>query len=159
MRRREFIALGGAAMAWPLGASAQQRAKVPLIGYLTIDPSNYQSSRVFVQGLRDLGYVEGHNVLIEYRDAEGKFERLPALAAELVALNVDVIVAPGAKSTGTIPIVFAGVARTDHFRESPFEIRRTSRFDELKPDPQRRCRRGCGGNSAKVISGELRLVD
>src|SRR5262245_30664136 len=117
MRRREFIALGGAAMAWPLGASAQQRAKIPRIGYLSIDPSNYQSSRVFVQGLRDLGYVEGRNVVIEVRDAEGKLERLPALAAELVALNVDVIVAPGAvhamaakQATGTIPIVFDGVA-------------------------------------------------
>src|SRR5262245_36513376 len=117
MRRREFIALGGAAMAWPLGASAQQRAKIPRIGYLSIDPSNYQSSRVFVQGLRDLGYVEGRNVVIEVRDAEGKLERLPALAAELVALNVDVIVAPGAvhamaakQATGTFPLVFGWFA-------------------------------------------------
>ena len=116
MKRQEFIA-GGAAMAWSLGASAQHRAKIPQIGYLSVNPSNYQSPRVFAQGLRDLGYVEGRNVVLEIRDAEGKFERLPARAAELVARKVDVIVAPGPphalaakQASRTIAINFAGVA-------------------------------------------------
>ena len=100
----------------PLVAEAQQAAKNTQIGYLA---PNLAASRhlpeAFRQGLRDLGYVEGRNVVIEYRDAEGKFERLPALAAELVALKVDVIVAGGTpaalaakQATGTLPIVFAG---------------------------------------------------
>ncbi len=119
MKRREFIAvLSGAAVAWPLGGSAQQAAKVPRIGYLTGNlASNPHTREAFLQGLRDLGYVEGRNVLIEYRDVEGKYERLPALAAELVALEVDVILAAGTpqplaakQATSTIPIVFAGAA-------------------------------------------------
>ncbi len=117
MKRREFIALLSiAAMAWPLGASAQQAAKVPRIGYLSGNlAANPHLPEAFRQGLRDLGYVEGRNVVIEYRDAEGKNERLPALAAELVALKVDVIVAGATpqslaakQATRTIPIVFAG---------------------------------------------------
>jgi len=88
------------------------------IGFLSFDRAgNPRSPEAFVQGLRDLGYAEGRNVVIEYRDADGKTERLPALAAELVALNVDVIVAPSllaalaaGQATGTIPILFAGVA-------------------------------------------------
>ena len=115
MRRREFIALVGGAAAWPLGASAQQAAKVPRIGWLAGDLAPGQHlPEAFRQGLRDLGYVEGRNVAIEYRDAEGKSVRLPALAAELVALKVDVILAPGTphalaakQATKTIPIVFA----------------------------------------------------
>ena len=102
----------------PLAADAQQAAKVPRIGYLAQNlaagPHNVEAFR---QGLRDLGYVEGRNVVIEYRDAEGKFERLPALAAELVALKVDVIVAPATagalaatQATRTLPIVFAVAA-------------------------------------------------
>src|SRR5437899_3691621 len=91
-----LLALGAA----PLAAEAQQAAKVARIGFL---PFNLATSphvlEAFRQGLRDLGYVEGRNVVIEYRDAEGKFERLPALAAELVALKVDVIVAPGSSAT------------------------------------------------------------
>jgi putative ABC transport system substrate-binding protein len=119
MRRREFIRLiGGAAVAWPRGASAQQAAKVPRIGYLSGNhPANPHLREAFLQGLRDLGYVEGRNVVIEYRDPEGKNERLPALAAELVALKVDVIVAVATpqslavkQATRTIPIVFAGAA-------------------------------------------------
>jgi ABC-type uncharacterized transport system substrate-binding protein len=118
MKRREFIAvLSGAAFAWPVGASAQQAAKVPRIGYLAGNlAANPHLREAFLQGLRDLGYVEGRNVLIEYRDVEGKYERLPALAAELVALKVDVILAGGTpqplaakQATTTIPIVFAGV--------------------------------------------------
>ena len=92
-------------------------ANVPRIGYLNTNLASTPHTReAFRQGLRDLGYVEGRNVVIEYRDAEGKFERLPALAAELVALKVDVIVAPptiaaiaAKQATGTLPIVFIGV--------------------------------------------------
>ena len=117
--RREFIAtLAGGLVAAPLAAEAQQAAKVPRIGYLFSNlatPSHLWEA--FRQGLRDLGYVEGRNVVIEYRDAEGKLDRLPALAAELVALKVDVIVAPATpatvaakQATKTIPIVFAVVS-------------------------------------------------
>ena len=107
------LALG--LLAAPLAAEAQQAAKVARIGYLTPNiAANPHLSEAFGQGLRDLGYVEGRNVVIEYRSAEGKFERLPALAAELVALKVDVIVAPNTvaalaakQATRTVPIVFA----------------------------------------------------
>jgi len=115
VRRREFISLlGGAAAAWPLGASAQQAAKIFRIGYLAGDlATSPHLPEAFRRGLRDLGYVEGRNVVIEYRDAEGKLERLPTLAAELVALKVDVIVAVATlhalaakQATRTLPIVF-----------------------------------------------------
>jgi putative ABC transport system substrate-binding protein len=119
MERRRFIEMiGGGLLAAPLAAEAQQAAKVARIGYLA---GNLAASphvhEAFRQGLRDLAYVEGRNVVIEYRDAEGKPERLPALAAELVALKVDVIVAAGGtrgalaakQATRTIPIVFAVV--------------------------------------------------
>jgi len=99
----------------PLAAKAQQPAKIARIGYLSLDVATSAHLRdAFLQGLRDLGYVEGRNVAIEYRDAEGKSERLPPLAAELVALKVDVIVAGGTQhalaakqATRTHPIVFA----------------------------------------------------
>src|SRR6266849_2115149 len=119
MKRREFIAvLSGAAVATPLVGEAQQAAKIARIGYLGPNlAANPHTREAFLQGLRDLGYVEGRNVLIEYRDVEGKYERLPALAAELVALEVDVILAAGTpqplaakQATSTIPIVFAGAA-------------------------------------------------
>ena len=118
MKRREFIALvGGAAVGWPVAASAQQPAKIARIGYLSINLAGSSLLEAFRQGLRDLGYVEGRNVVIEYRDAEGKLERLPALAAELVALKVDVILAPGThhalatkQATRTLPIVVVGAA-------------------------------------------------
>src|SRR5262249_34278438 len=76
----------------PLAAEAQQAAKISRIGYLATNPTPH-FQEAFRQGLRNLGYVEGRNLVIEDRNAEGKFERLPALAAELVALKVDVIVA------------------------------------------------------------------
>ncbi len=119
MKRREFIAvLSGAAVAWPLGGSAQQAAKIARIGYLTGNlAANPHTREAFLQGLRDLGYIEDRNLEIEYRDVEGKYERLPALAAELVALKLDVILAAGTpqplaakQATRTIPIVFAGAA-------------------------------------------------
>jgi putative ABC transport system substrate-binding protein len=116
MERRTFMAMltGGIVVA-PFAAEAQQAAKVARIGYLAGNlAANPAQHEAFRQGLRDLGYVEGRNVVIEYRDAEGKFERLPALAADLVALKVDVIVTsetPAAlaakQATTTIPIVFS----------------------------------------------------
>jgi putative ABC transport system substrate-binding protein len=119
MDRRTFLTGTGAVLlAAPLAADAQQAAKVARIGYLAINlAASPHLTEAFRQGLRDLGYVEGRNVVIEYRDAEGKPERLPALAAELVALKVDVIVAPptvavlaAKQATKTIPIVFAVAA-------------------------------------------------
>ncbi len=117
--RRVFIrTLAGTLLVAPFAAEAQQAAQVARIGYLGANPaSNPHLLEAFRQGLRDLGYVEGRNVVIEYRDAEGKFERLPALAAELVALKVDVIMTGGTpgplaamQATRTIPIVFAAAA-------------------------------------------------
>jgi putative ABC transport system substrate-binding protein len=117
--RRAFIGtLAGGLLAAPLAAEAQQATKVPRIGYLVTSLAvSPHPQEAFRQGLRDLGYVEGRNVVIEYRDAEGKPERFPAVAAELVALKVDVIVAgptlaalAAKQATKTIPIVFANAA-------------------------------------------------
>ena len=116
--RRAFLAtLGGGLFVAPLAAEAQQvAAKAPRIGFLALSPdANPHLRRAFLQGLHDLGYVEGRNVVIEYRSAEGKMERLPALAAELVALKVDVIVTGGGtptalaakEATRILPIVFS----------------------------------------------------
>jgi putative ABC transport system substrate-binding protein len=110
------LALGG--LFSPLAAEAQQAAKIVRIGLLSNNPAaNPQVTEAFRQGLRDLGYVEGRNLVIEWRSAEGKLERFPALAAELVALNVDVIVAGNMRAalaakqaTATLPIVFDVVA-------------------------------------------------
>src|SRR5215468_7169122 len=115
IKRREFIAgLGGAAATWPFAARAQQ-PKVPTIGALVIgntDPEEFW--RVFRQGLRDLGYVEGQNIRFEFRSAEGQASRVPDLAAELVRLKVDVIVTwftpttlAAKQATREIPIVMA----------------------------------------------------
>jgi ABC-type uncharacterized transport system substrate-binding protein len=113
MDRRAFLAGAAALLAAPLAAKAQQAGRVYRVGYLS---TGALPPEAFLQGLRDLGYVEGRNVVIDYRSAEGKPERLPALAAELVALKVDVIVAPNApaalaakQATRTLPIVFIGV--------------------------------------------------
>src|SRR5229473_52740 len=106
MERRTFLGMmAGSLLAAPLAAEAQPVATVPRIGYLALNPTaNPHLHEAFRQGLRDLGYVEGRNVVIESRDAEGKPERLPALAAELVARKVDVVVTslarPGRNLTG-----------------------------------------------------------
>ena len=117
MDRRRFLltSLVGA-LAAPLAADAQKAARVPRVGILALNiGANPHLHEAFLQGIRDRGYVDGRNLVIEYRDAEGKFERLPTLAGELVALNVDVIVTMGGKppavaakeATRTLPIVFA----------------------------------------------------
>ena len=119
MKRREFISLfGGAAAAWPLAARAQQTRRLPTIGFLGAATPTYQSTLVaaFVQRLRDLGWVEGRTVAIEYRWGEGRNERFAEIAAEFVRLKVDVIVTSGVaalvvkQATSVIPIVFAVAA-------------------------------------------------
>jgi putative tryptophan/tyrosine transport system substrate-binding protein len=120
MRRREFITLvGGSVAAWPRVARAQEATKAYRIGFVGLPSAGSLPERpeAFRAGLRDLGYQEGRNIIIEYRWAEGRYERLPALFAELVRLNVDVIVThgtPGALAakqvTKTIPIVVAVIA-------------------------------------------------
>jgi len=121
MRRRDFLCvLGGAEVAWPIAALAQ-RSKMPRIGYLGYSTPGLEQDLLtaFQKGLRDLGYIEGKDIVIEYR-SEGKLEELPKLAAELVGLNVDVIVTlatPGAlaakKATNTIPVVVAAISKVD----------------------------------------------
>jgi putative ABC transport system substrate-binding protein len=117
MRRREFITmLGGAAVAWPLAAPAQQAGKVPRIGFLgSASPAGSAKAVDAVRmGLRDFGYVEGRHIVIEFRWAEGKYDRLPQLVRELIAADIDVLITHGTpgtriakQATRTIPIVMA----------------------------------------------------
>jgi putative ABC transport system substrate-binding protein len=119
MKRRAFITLlGGAAAAWPLAARAQQRSKISRIGYLDpLSRSNRMAAgwvEAFRSGLHDLGYVEGKNIIIEYRWSEGTYDRLGALTAELVHLGIDVLVTYGTpatraakQATTSVPIVMA----------------------------------------------------
>ena len=117
MKRRTFITLlSGAAAVWPLAARAQQAGKLPTIGFLGANTPASQSqwTAAFVQRLRDLGWIEGRTVAIEYRWAEGRSERLAEIAAEFVRLKVDIVVTWGTipalaikEATSVIPIVFA----------------------------------------------------
>src|SRR5437763_11433133 len=114
--RRKFLAtLGGAAATWPLAARAQQAGKLPTIGFLVAGtPSSHgQWVAAFVQRLRELGWIEGRTIAIDYRWAEGRNERFAEIVAELVRLKVDVIVTQGTpavlaakQATSVIPIVF-----------------------------------------------------
>jgi ABC-type uncharacterized transport system substrate-binding protein len=118
MKRRAFITLLGGAAAWPLAARAQQQRKIWRVGFLAIPlrPAVLESSRygAFAQGMRKLGYVEGDNLAIEYRFAEGKAEGLSNLVAELLELKPDVLVVAGTpavraaqEAATSIPIVMA----------------------------------------------------
>ena len=118
MRRREFITLfGGVATALPLGAQAQQTAMMPVIGFLGLasSTSNAPFTASFIHGLNDAGFAEGKNVVIEYRWAEGRYDRLPALAADLVSRHVAVIFSSGGTpplravmaATSSIPTIFS----------------------------------------------------
>ena len=117
MRRREFITLlGGVAVTWPLAASAQ--SKTPRIGFMGNSTAALEANLVdaFREGLREHGYEEGRNIVIEYRWADGKYERFPALVAELIAAKVEVIVTAGTpaalamkKATTTVPLVMVAV--------------------------------------------------
>jgi putative ABC transport system substrate-binding protein len=115
MRRREFITLlGGVATSWPLVARSQQAGKLPTIGFLGADESAFSPwTSAFVARLRELGWIEGNTIAIEYRWSQGRTDRYAEIAAEFVRMNVDVIVTVGSAvptvrgATTTIPIVFA----------------------------------------------------
>ena len=118
MKRREFVAMIGGATAWPLVSSAQQVGKVYRIGILETIPAAQNAANLDAlrKGLRDLGYVEGKNLVIEYRSAEGHAERFPDMASELARLKVDLIVTRGTpavqaakNAAGAIPVVMAAM--------------------------------------------------
>jgi putative tryptophan/tyrosine transport system substrate-binding protein len=119
MRRREFIAWLGGAAAWPIAAAGKPADRVPTLGYLSDEgtgPHPFRSHGSVLDELRQLGYVERQNILIEYRNVDGQVDKLPSVAAELAALPVDIIFAvgtPAAKAalgaSKTIPIVFSRI--------------------------------------------------
>ena len=133
MRRREFLSLlGGVAAAWPIMARARPAGKVHRVGFLWENPSVYPDGiEGFRRELRDLGWVEGQNIVVEYRWSEGRYDRLRDLAEELVRLNVDVIVAPSS--------VYAEAAKrvTDNYHN----IRGTRGSDRQRPRGQARAAR------------------
>ena len=104
VKRREFITLLGGVAAWPIATGAQQPARVPRIGWITIGrPAGSEFFEAFRQGLRQLGYVEGRSVIIEPRWPADIHDRVPELLRELLALNVQVIVGPGSGRAGRAP--------------------------------------------------------
>ena len=117
MRRREFITLLGGAAAWPLAARGQQSGRIVRIGILsTANPRSSSFYQSFERRLRDLGHVEGQNIVFEYRNAEGEVDRLPDLAAELTRLDPSIIVSSTVaatsavkRATSTIPILVVAV--------------------------------------------------
>jgi putative ABC transport system substrate-binding protein len=130
MKRREFITLLGGAAAWPLAARAQQAGKVWRIGWLTGASREATPSlpSAFLQGMRDLGYVEGRDFVMESRYAEGKYEQFPELAAELVRLKVDVIL------TGTTAAIRTLQRATHHNSDCPCLFDRSGR-QRLRREP------------------------
>ena len=117
-RRKFFTLFGGAVLAWPLAVRAQPMAKVWHVGMLETTAATLNATNLdaFKQALRQLGYIEGQNLIVEYRSGDGHIERFPQLAAELVGLNVDIIITRGTpaalaakKATATIPIVMAAI--------------------------------------------------
>src|SRR5215468_11878230 len=118
LQRRRFITLLGGAAAWPLAARAQHRGKIPRVGFMGNSTAALEANLIgpFREGLREHGYEEGRNVEIVFRWAEGRYERFPALVAELIAANVDVIVTAGTpaalavkQATSTVPVVMVAV--------------------------------------------------
>ena len=130
IRRREFITFLGGAAAWPLAAPAQQVTKIARIGFLGTSTSGVEGLLDrFRNGLRDLGSVEGENLLIDFRWAEGNYARLTQFAAELVRLKVDLLVTyatPGTlaakQATSTVPIVMAMPSRPVSSLASPVPV-------------------------------------
>ena len=119
MRRRKFVAiLGGVVAAWPFAARAQHGGKIPRVGFMGNSTAALEANLIgpFREGLREHGYEEGRNIEIVFRWAEGRYERFPALIAELIAANVDVIVTAGTpatlavrRATSTVPLVMIAV--------------------------------------------------
>jgi putative ABC transport system substrate-binding protein len=117
-RRRQFIILLGGAAVWPLALGAQQPVRIPRVGFLGNSTAALEENLVqpFRDGLRELGYVEGHNIVIEYRWAKGSYDQFPTLIAELIALKVDVLVTAGTpaalaveKAKTSVPLVMVAV--------------------------------------------------
>ena len=139
MKRRQFISL--VAAAWPLAALAESSRKLALVGWLSGAPlASTTSTGMFLQGLQDLGYVEGRDFQITYRSSDGYQDRLPALAEELVRLNPDVILAAGLDAvvalrnvTQTIPVVSATLADAVHLGLIANEARPTGNVTGLEP--------------------------